>query len=168
MRSSAPRRRRKGLATIKILVGTMTGTAELVAEEICDQFVDLGHEVDVVPMDGLDAAVFAPGATYLVCVSTYGQGDVPDNALGVFDDLEAGRPDLSALAYGMISLGDRTYADTYCHGGTRFDTLLGELGARRVGSTMEHDASDGTIPEEVALEWSREWINLIDDQEQAA
>jgi len=33
---------------------------------------------------------------------------------------------------------------------------------------MEHDASDGTIPEEVALEWSREWINLIDRQEQAA
>jgi len=156
------------LATIKILVGTMTGTAELVAEEICDEFVKRGHDAEAVPMDGLDAGVLAPGAVYLICVSTYGQGDVPDNALGLFEDLEAGRPDLSALAYGVIALGDRTYADTYCHGGLRFDALLAELGARRIGAVMEHDASDGSIPEEVALDWSREWVDLIGDQEQAA
>jgi len=35
---------------------------------------------------------------------------------------------------------------------------LGELGARRIGEMLIHDASAGTIPEEVAADWAEEWI----------
>ncbi len=146
----------------------MTGTSELVAEEIGDEIERLGHDFEVIPMDGLDGAVFDEDAFYLVCTSTYGQGDVPDNAMALFDDLSATRPDLSAVRYGIIALGDRTYADTFCHGGHHFDTLLAALGAQRIGDILEHDASDGSIPEEVALDWSRSWIDLITARNAAA
>jgi MioC protein len=158
------------VAAIKILVGTMTGTAELVADEIRDELAKLGHEGDILPMDDLDADVFGPAANvvYLICMSTYGQGDVPDNAMGLFNDLEARRPDLSAVRFGVVALGDRTYADTFCDGGHRFDALLRELGGQRIGDAMEHDASDGSIPEEVAIEWSRNWLRLVEAHEEAA
>ena len=52
--------------SLKILVGTMTGTAELVAEEISDVLTEAGHEVEVEPMDDLGADVFAGGVVILV------------------------------------------------------------------------------------------------------
>ncbi|HEX3501649.1 MAG TPA: flavodoxin domain-containing protein [Stellaceae bacterium] len=148
---------------ITILVGTMTGTADLVAEEVRDRLEADGHEVEIVPMDGRDASVFERPGLFLICSSTYGQGDVPDNAQGLFAALERDRPDLSSLRFGVIALGDRTYTATFCFGGKRFDELLRSLGASRIGEVMIHDASAGTIPEEVAVEWAADWVAQIPD-----
>ena len=65
---------------ITILVGTMTGTAEMVAQEIEQALEAAGHQATIRAMDGLDASVFQSGGVFLICTSTYGQGDVPDNA----------------------------------------------------------------------------------------
>jgi len=143
---------------ITILVGTMTGTAEMVAQEVQTALEGVGHQASIQIMDGLDASAFSSGGPFLVCTSTYGQGDVPDNAQALFNSLEAERPDLSSVTYGVIALGDRTYKDTYCLGGLRFDKLLTELGAKRAGEILMHDASSGTLPEEVAAQWVVPWV----------
>jgi MioC protein len=145
---------------LTILVGTMTGTAQLVAQEIELTLENPDIEVCTLPMDGLDAAVFAGGGLFLICSSTYGQGDVPDNAKQLYESLQAARPDLSSVRYGVIALGDRTYAETFCNGGRRFDRILSELGAKRVGELMLHDASAGTMPEELAVQWAGGWLSV--------
>jgi MioC protein len=149
---------------LTILVGTMTGTAQLVAQEL-ELRLD-GDEVHAraVLMDGLDASVFARGGLFLICTSTYGQGDVPDNAKQLYGSLLAQHPNLADVRYGVIALGDRTYADTFCNGGRRFDAILSELGARRIGEILLHDASAGTMPEEVAAEWVEGWIAQCREQ----
>jgi MioC protein len=143
---------------IHILVGTMTGTAQLVAQEL--ELIWGGDEIEVetLLMDDLDASVFGREAVFLICTSTYGQGDVPDNARKFFDDLQAKRPDLSGVRYGVFGLGDRTYAETFNFGGKRFDDLMQELGAQRIGERIQHDASSGVLPEEKAEEWAGEWL----------
>jgi len=148
--------------SLTILVGTMTGTAEMVAQEVQTVLEAAGHQVTIRMMDDLDAAVFQPGGTFLVCSSTYGQGDVPDNAQEFFASLERERPELSGVSYGLIALGDTTYKDTFCEGGIRFDNLLTELGARRVGEMLKHDASSGTLPEEVAAQWIVPWAEIAE------
>ena len=153
---------------ITILVGTMTGTADLVAEEVRDRLEADGNDVEIVPMDGRDATVFARPGIFLICSSTYGQGDVPDIAQGLFAALERDKPDLSSIRFGVIALGDRTYTATFCFGGKRFDELLRGLGAQRIGEMMIHDASAGTIPEEIAVEWAVEWIAQVDARDEAA
>ena len=144
--------------TIRILVGTMTGTAEMVAQEVQQTLEAAGHHVSVEMMDNLDASIFANGGIFLICTSTYGNGDVPDNAQALYASLESQRPNLAVVTYGVIALGDRTYKDTFCHGGVRFDELLKELGARRAGEILKHDASSGTLPEEVAAQWAIPWV----------
>jgi MioC protein len=145
---------------LTILVGTMTGTAQSVAQELELRLDDGDTRAQAVLMDGKDASVFASGGLFLICTSTYGQGDVPDNAKQLYESLQRERPDLSNVRYGVIALGDRTYADTFCNGGRRFDAILSELGAQRIGEVLLHDASAGTMPEEVAAEWVEGWIAL--------
>jgi MioC protein len=145
---------------LNILVGTMTGIAQLVAQEIELRLDGEGIRVDTVEMDELDPSVFDRDGIFLICTSTYGQGDVPDNAKDLYEALCTQRPDLSRVCYGVIALGDRTYAETFCFGGKRFDEILGQLGAQRIGDVMLHDASSGTLPEDEAADWIEGWIEL--------
>ena len=145
---------------ITILVGTMTGTAQLCAQEMELALDDGETGVETLLMDGLDSSVFSRDCVFLVCTSTYGQGDVPDNAKALYADLQAKRPNLAHVRYGVFGLGDRTYAETFNFGGKRFDDLLTELGAQRIGERVQHDASSGVLPEETAEEWGREWLAL--------
>jgi len=149
---------------LTIVVGTMTGTAQLVAQELELRLDDGDTHVRTVLMDDRDASVFHGGGLFLICTSTYGQGDVPDNAKKLYESLVNERPDLSGVRYGVIALGDRTYMDTFCNGGKRFDAILAQLGAQRIGEMLLHDASAGTMPEEVAAEWIQGWIALCREQ----
>ncbi len=150
---------------LNLLVGTMTGTAQLVAQELELVWDDDEFQVETLLMDKLDSTVFEREGVFLVVTSTYGQGDVPDNAKALFEDLKARRPDLSRVRYGVFGLGDRTYAETFNFGGKRFDDLLGELGAQRIGERVQHDASSGVLPEEMAVEWGAGWLALVKENQ---
>ena len=138
----------------------MTGTAQLVAQELELTWEDGEVQIETLMMDKLDSSVFAREGVFLIVTSTYGQGDVPDNAKNLYEDLKAKRPDLSRVRYGVFGLGDRTYAETFNFGGQRFDDVLTELGARRIGERVKHDASSGVLPEERAAEWGAGWLAL--------
>ncbi|HTM61824.1 MAG TPA: flavodoxin domain-containing protein [Burkholderiales bacterium] len=148
---------------INILIGTMTGTAQLCAQEMELALDDGETKIEAVLMDGLDSSVFQREGVFLICTSTYGQGDVPDNARALYEDLQKKRPDLSRVRYGVFGLGDRTYAETFNFGGKRFDDILTELGAQRVGERYKHDASSGVLPEEMAVEWCQQWASKLQE-----
>jgi len=152
---------------VTILVGTMTGTAQLCAQEMELALDDGETEVETLMMDNLDSSVFSRPSVFLICTSTYGQGDVPDNAKALYEHLQASRPDLSHVRYGVFGLGDRTYAETFNFGGKRFDDILAELGAKRIGERHKHDASSGILPEETALGWCQEWLAKVKEAQTA-
>ena len=145
---------------ITILVGTMTGTAQLCAQEMELALDDGETRVETLLMDQLDCSAFRREGVLLVCTSTYGQGDVPDNAKALYEALCSQRPDLSGVRYGVFGLGDRTYAETFNFGGKRFDEILQALGAERIGERYAHDASSGQLPEEIALDWVQAWAAM--------
>src|SRR4030081_62388 len=153
---------------ISILVGTMTGTAQLCAQEMELALDDGDNRVETLLMDQLDSSVFSRDGVFLICTSTYGQGDVPDNAKALYEDLRARRPNLSGVRYGVFGLGDRTYAETFNFGGKRFDDILAELGGTRIGERHKHDASSGVLPEETALEWCQQWLAQLPQRNKAA
>ncbi len=147
------------MTKLKILVGTMTSTADYVAQAIQMDCSDLVGEIDVQLMDGLDISVFDnPDQLYLICTSTYGTGDVPDNARMLYESLDANPKFLGHVRYGVIALGDSAYPQTFCHGGKRFDERLNGLGAQRVGDVWQHDASGGSMPETEGTAWCRQWL----------
>ena len=143
---------------LKILVGTMTSTADYVAQAIQMDCAELVDEIEVVLMDGQDISAFDEDALYLICTSTYGAGDVPDNARNLYESLDSQPKYLGHVKYGVIALGDCTYTQTFAFGGKKFDERLQGLGAQRIGDLFIHDASAGTMPEELGTAWCREWL----------
>lgn len=146
---------------IAIFVGTTTGNAQYCAEEAQFRLREANVAATIRPMDGLDAGVFATAGTCLVIVSTYGQGDVPDNARGLYESLVRDKPVLDHVRYGIVALGDSSHAQTFCFAGRRFDLLLKKLGAVRIGEVLNHDASSGIMPEEATAAWVADWIEQL-------
>lgn len=146
-----------------ILVGTQTGIAQLVAQEIELRLDGEGVCITTLLMDELDPGVFDGGGLFLICTSTYGQGDVPDNAKQLYEGLQTLRPNLSNVHYGLIGLGDSTHANTFCFAAKKFDRILGELGARRIGEPLFNDSCTG-LPEDDAAEWIEGWIPLCREE----
>ena len=147
---------------LKILVGTMTSTADYVAQAIQMDCADLISEIDVQLMDDLSIGVFAieeaKDALYIICTSTYGTGDVPDNARALYESLDSAPQFLGHVRYGVMALGNSIYPQTCCFGGKQFDERLQGLGAQRIGEVWCHDASSGDLPETEGVAWCRQWL----------
>ncbi|MDB5580102.1 MAG: flavodoxin family protein [Bradyrhizobium sp.] len=141
-----------------ILVGTMSGTAELVADHVLRKLTGDGIPARIVRMEKAALAMFATRKQFLICSSTTGRGDVPDNARPFYDSLVTQRPVLSDVTYGVIGLGDSRFKRTFNGGGARFDAIFAELGARRIGERMKHDCRTNVAPEAMALAWLDEWL----------
>jgi MioC protein len=148
-----------------ILVGTVTQTALEVAQSLTLVNAAPISRVSIVLMDGLDLSVFdeqnAAQTVYLICCSTTGSGSVPENA-HVFLSAFIEKPQyLGHVRYGLIALGDSSYANTFCHGALQFDDKLQDLGAQRIGSIFQHDACTGSLPQDEALPWFANWLTKI-------
>ncbi len=146
---------------LRIFVGTVSGNAEMCAEDMADAVKATGREAVLESMGDLDADAFGQGGDFLIVCSTHGVGDVPDEALDFFEDLQERRPDLGGVRYGVFALGDTVY-DTFCFAGKQFDELLSSLGGKRIGEVGQHDASSGDLAEDVGVEWIGDWIDTID------
>ena len=145
-----------------ILVATMTGTALMAAEDIAEYCNDNDINTTITEMDNANINILIDNThPVLICSSTYGQGDVPDPAQEFYNDLKDSSPNLSNIKYAVFGLGDMTYRDTFAYGGKKFSDLLDSLNATKIGKPFYHDASDGSLPEEVAVEW---FINNIKDK----
>lgn len=137
----------------------MTGNAEMAAEAIKEVFQDNDLDVKLRRMEKVNLTDFAEISILIVCSSTYGEGDVPDNGKPLYEQLQENRPDLSHMSVAVFGLGDqKNYPATYNNGGKRWDDLLCELGTLRLIERYRHDASSGEFADEAAEEWAE---NLI-------
>jgi MioC protein len=121
------------MESLLIVVGSQSGNAAMVAQTLKNRLEQLGIGVDMLPEDCADPSTLVGRSWVLVCCSTHGAGDVPDNLVALMNELADQSVDLDGMAYGVIALGDRTYSDTFCGGGRRVDGLFSLLGrpARR-------------------------------------
>jgi MioC protein len=143
---------------ILILTGTMTGTADMVAEEMASA-AGPGITAEIVPMDDSDPSVLDGASACVICTATYGDGEVPDGAKPFYEKLAASAADLSGLRYGVVALGDSSY-DTFCQAGKSFDATLAAHGATRLGELLCCDASSGELPEDQGRIWFEQWQTL--------
>ncbi|MGV8844406.1 MAG: flavodoxin [Pseudomonas sp.] len=138
---------------IAILSGSVYGAAEEVARHAQKVLETAGFEAWHNPRASLaDIVAFAPQA-FLAVTSTTGMGELPDNLQPLYFALRDQLPNWRGLPGAVISLGDSSYADTYCAGGELLSELFAELGLREVQPMLRLDASETVDPEADAEPW---------------
>lgn len=154
------------MADILIIVGTEGGNARFAAEAAGEALSTKRHAVELTFGSERIANTLDRSRPLLVCTSTYGYGDLPENLAPFVRRIGVLRPDLRGLPYGVIALGDRTYTETFCMAGRRVDALLAELGGRRLGPRLEIDTCADPLPDTAAQAWASEWASLLDAEQQ--
>lgn len=134
-----------------VLYGSQTGTAErlskLVAKE-CAGHRFKGRVVDAAAHAGID---WKAEKNLLIITSTYGDGDMPDNAVEFWNWLQTeAASSMAHVAFSVLALGDTNYPE-FCAAGKKIDARLGEIGARRIFERVDCDL-DYEIPAKAWME----------------
>lgn len=124
-----------------VVHASQTGSAEHLARQTAATLRAGGLEARAVCISALDPAALAGATRALFIASTYGEGDAPDAAARFAGVTMAGEPDLSRLHYGVLALGDSSYAN-YCGFGRALDAWLGARGATPLFERIDVDRGD--------------------------
>lgn len=131
----------------------MTGNCETLATRAAELALNEGwnaclHNLSECSPNDLKSDTEGAPAFALFIVSTWGDGEPPDDAIPFFTELESdGAPNLPGLQYAVLGLGDSSY-EQYNAFARKLDDRLATLGGRRVHDRIEADLDyDDTFSE---------------------
>ncbi len=128
-----------GAVKLTVLYGSQTGNAETLAERLTEQARAKGLDVECQDMDQFPSRQLKNTERLAIITSTHGEGDPPDNALGLHEFLHGRKaPKLGQLEYAVLALGDSSY-EYFCQTGIDFDERLAELGGQRLIARVDCD-----------------------------
>lgn len=124
---------------LTVLYGSESGNSEKLAASAAKAAEKAGFKPVVASMGDAKPAALAKAENLLVIVSTWGEGDPPDNAVSYYETFMGdGMVKLAGLKFSVCGLGDTAY-EHFCKMGKDFDARLEALGAERVHARVDCD-----------------------------
>lgn len=140
-----------------LLWGSQTGGAESLAKKFAKQASASGFEAKALGLDAASPAQLPAAKRVCVVTSTYGDGEMPDNAQSFWSGLTSDdAPRLEGVEYSVLALGDRNYVQ-FCAAGAAFDKRLESLGAKRVLPRVDCDVDE----EQKGYDWFAELMKTL-------
>ncbi|MAS64566.1 MAG: assimilatory sulfite reductase (NADPH) flavoprotein subunit [Coraliomargarita sp.] len=122
-----------------VLFGSESGNAEALADQSVKAAKKSGFKAQSISMADIKPAKLSTMHNLLVIISTWGEGDPPENAIDFYEEFTADNHlSLKGLNYSVLGLGDTSY-EHFCKMGKDFDTRLEVLGATRVNERKDCD-----------------------------
>jgi len=150
--------------TVTVLYGTETGNSAALARQLEGQLKAAGVTATVADMAKYKPRGLKDEQDVLVVVSTYGEGDPPQPAVGFFEFVEGSRaPKMDGVRFAVLALGDSTY-EFYCEAGKRIDKRFEELGATRLFDRVDCDIDY----DEPAAGWAEQLVAKLKEEAAAA
>ncbi len=145
--------------SLLIAFGSQSGNAESLAKRLAREASGRGFAARAAGLDSLQPADFIQDKYVLLITSTWGDGDMPDNAVSFWDAINqnGSSPKLDGVQFSVLALGDKNYGDTFCLAGRKLDERLAELGATRIVDRVDCDVDF----EDLAKEWSANAFSIL-------
>jgi len=143
---------------LHFIVGTMLGSSEYVADHL-ETLIPENYQVKQHLTPDLQDFDLSQSQTWIICTSTHGAGDFPDN-IQLFVEQISEVLALENIQFAVCALGDTNY-DTFCKAGKTIDKMLTDLGAKPLSTIELIDVSKGDIPEDQAQLWFESWKNKL-------
>ncbi|GAA6171213.1 FMN-binding protein MioC [Colwellia sp. KU-HH00111] len=155
------------MSSFQIIVGSMLGATEYVGEACEEQLKVLNHQVELHLKPNFSSILNASfsqkneiASTWLICTSTHGAGEFPDNIQKFVSDLTNCEQDLSSINFMIIAIGDSSY-DTFCKAGYDINKVMLSKGCEELVSIKTLDMSQDIDPEDLAQCWLNENKDLL-------
>ncbi|MFM5162966.1 assimilatory sulfite reductase (NADPH) flavoprotein subunit [Aeromonas rivipollensis] len=143
--------------SLTILYGSQTGNAKGVASAIQAQAKAHGLPVTLTSMADYKPKQLKKESHLLVVVSTYGEGEPPESAVDLFEQLKKGKiGKLEGLKFAVLGLGDSSY-EFFCQTGKDFDDFLSKAGAERIHELASLDVDY----QDAAKAWGEQAVNAV-------
>lgn len=143
--------------SLTILYGSQTGNAKGVASAIQAQAKAHGLPVTLTSMADYKPKQLKKESHLLVIVSTYGEGEPPESAVDLFEQLKKGKiGKLEGLKFAVLGLGDSSY-EFFCQTGKDFDDFLSKAGAERIHELASLDVDY----QDAAKAWGEQAVNAV-------
>jgi MioC protein len=163
------------MSSIQIIVGSMLGGTEYVGEACEETLKELDRNVDIHLKPDLISILnntfskqkeqkTADNSTqksiWILCTSTHGAGEYPDNIKQFVSDLSNCDQDLSTVSFLTIGIGDSSY-DTFCKAAVDISKLMISKGCKEITQLKTFDMSEDIDPEDLTQQWIRTNIDLL-------
>jgi len=127
-------------AHVLVAYASQSGQVRAFAERSANQLREAGLNAQLLSLNALEPTRL-PAQRILFVVSTYGEGEAPDNAARFERRLATDEMRALNLDYAVLAFGDRQYRD-FCAFGRRLDERLRQLGATPLFDRLEADRAD--------------------------
>ncbi|MGK0270107.1 MAG: sulfite reductase (NADPH) flavoprotein alpha-component [Cocleimonas sp.] len=140
---------------ITVLYGSQTGNSKNIAESLHTALELNGNQAELKNLLDYRPQQLKKEQKVIVVISTQGNGEAPDEALGFYKFITGDRaPRLENLEFTVLGLGDSSY-DDYCQTGKDVDSALENLGAKRF-----HDRIDVDLDfEDDVITWKKDILS---------
>ena len=150
-----------GDRSLNILFGSQTGNAAGLAEKTAKLAASYGLEPSIVDMDGFDPGRLASMKRVMIITSTWGEGEMPDNADAMWNAINANGPGLGSVHFSVCAIGDTSY-DEYCKAGHDWNNKLAALGGTEAYPIQECDV-DFEPPWKLWVEQALPMLACVDE-----
>jgi len=124
---------------LTVLFGSESGNSEGLADQTVKTAAKSGFKAKAVSMGDINPAKLKGIENLLVIVSTWGEGDPPENSVDFVSTLMSDKaPQLTGTRFSVLSLGDTSY-EHFCKTGIDVDARLEALGAQRIYDRKDCD-----------------------------
>lgn len=151
----------EGNRDLHILFGSQSGNSEGLAEAWEQEATRYGLKGKVHDMDGFDIKSMAKMSRVMIVCSTWGEGEMPDNAEDLYESATSAGKILSNTNFSICALGDTGY-DLFCQSGKDWDKTLEDIGGSRIHDRVDCDV-DFEMPAEEWMKGAMPKLACVDD-----
>ncbi|GJE25299.1 diflavin oxidoreductase [Methylobacterium organophilum] len=129
----------KAAEPLTIVFASESGNSEKLAGDVSKLARKQGFKPKVIDFADLDLAILPKAGRLIAIAATWGEGEPPARAVRAYGELMGeGAPRLDGVEFGVLSLGDTSYAE-FCAIGKALDARFEALGAKRAYDRADLD-----------------------------
>ncbi len=129
----------KAAEPLTIVFASESGNSEKLAGDVSKLARKQGFKPKVIDFADLDLATLPKAGKLIAIAATWGEGEPPARAVRAYGELMGeGAPRLDGVEFGVLSLGDTSYAE-FCAIGKALDARFEALGAKRAYDRADLD-----------------------------